>query len=204
MSSSKPFHRFSLASVSDDFGRRPIYLFTFLLYDIASLGLALNQSSYAALLMLRAVQSQGASAALSLCYGTVADITTPATRGKLLGPMLAMGNVGTRTGPIVGDWIAIASGSFTRAFWALFIFGAVMFVAMAVILPETARNVIGNGSIGDERVKTVLGIHEDFSSDSQAGVSHPFKLKRPFLSLRLIFYKVTFLILWISSSYYAL
>ncbi|KKY27862.1 putative major facilitator superfamily [Phaeomoniella chlamydospora] len=78
-----------LASVSDHFGRRPIYLMAFTLFTFSSLGLALNESSYAVLLLLRALQSLGASAVLSLSYGTLADITVSAERGKMLGPMLA-------------------------------------------------------------------------------------------------------------------
>ena len=211
-----------LASVSDHFGRRPIYLFTFLLYDVSSLGLALTKTSYAGLLVLRAAQSLGASAVLSLSYGTIADITTPATRGKLLGPMLAMGNVGTCIGPIIGGWIALASGSFVWAFWALFIFGVVMLVAMAMVLPETARNVVGNGSVMDDRwnqsiwqiieyrrpwsekANILQMTHNDTGSGSHTKALRSFKLTSPFKSLRLIFYKDTSLIVWISSSYYAL
>lgn len=140
-----------LASISDHFGRRPIYLATFSLYSVASLGLALNKSSYAALLVLRAVQSFGASAVLSVNYGTVADVCVPAKRGKMLGPVLAAGNLGTCVGPIVGGWIALESGGFRWAFWALVIFGGLMLTALAILMPETARNVVGNGSIRDSR-----------------------------------------------------
>lgn len=138
-----------LASISDHFGRRPIYIATFALFSVASLGLALNKSSYAALIVLRAVQSLGASAVLSVNYGTVADVCVPAKRGEMLGPVLAAGNLGTCVGPIVGGWIALKSGGFRWAFWALVIFGGLMLTALAVLLPETARNVVGNGSISD-------------------------------------------------------
>jgi MFS family permease len=138
-----------LASTSDHFGRRPIYIATFALFSVASLGLALNKSSYAALLVLRAIQSLGASAVLSVNYGTVADVCVPAKRGKMLGPVLAAGNLGTCVGPIVGGWIAQKSGGFRWAFWALVIFGGLMLTALVVLLPETARNVVGNGSIRD-------------------------------------------------------
>ena len=43
------------ATASSHFGRRPIYLLTYALYTVASLGLALNKHSYAALLILRAL-----------------------------------------------------------------------------------------------------------------------------------------------------
>ncbi|KAF7503602.1 hypothetical protein GJ744_003585 [Endocarpon pusillum] len=140
-----------LASFSDYFGRRPIYLATFALYTVASLGLALNKSSYAALLALRALQSLGASAVLSGSYGTVADICVPAKRGKMLGPVLAAGNVGTCVGPVVGGWVALESGGFYGAFWALVGFGGLMLVALALFVPETARNVVGNGNVKESR-----------------------------------------------------
>ena len=140
-----------LASISDHSGRRPIYLTTFALYSVASLGLALNKSSYAALLVLRALQSLGASAVLSVNYGTVADVCVPAKRGAMLGPVLAAGNLGTCIGPIVGGWIALESGSFHWAFWALVIFGGLMLTVLALLIPETARNVVGNGSIRDSQ-----------------------------------------------------
>jgi MFS family permease len=140
-----------LASVSDHSGRRPIYLATFALYTVASLGLALNKSSYAALLALRALQSLGASAVLSVSYGTIADICVPAKRGKMLGPVLAAGNVGTCVGPIVGGWIALESGGFHAAFWALVGFGGLMLAALALLIPETARNVVGNGNVKDNQ-----------------------------------------------------
>lgn len=155
-----------LASFSDYFGRRPIYLATFALYTVASLGLALNKSSYAALLALRALQSLGASAVLSVSYGTVADICVPAKRGKMLGPVLAAGNVGTCVGPVVGGWVALESGGFYGAFWALVGFGGLMLVALALFIPETARNVVGNGIVMDSRWNQPLwGIFQQFWHD---------------------------------------
>jgi MFS family permease len=95
-----------LAGSSDYSGRRPVFLLCFGLYTLASLGLALNTSSFAGLIVLRALQSLGASAVLSVSYGTIADISVPAERGKLLGPLLTASNVGTCKGPIIGGAIA--------------------------------------------------------------------------------------------------
>ena len=103
-----------ISSFSDHLGRRPVYFGTFALYTVASFWLAVNTSSYAVLLILRALQSFGASALLSVTYGTVADICTSAERGKVLGPVMAAGNLGTGIGPIVGGCIALGSGSFHR------------------------------------------------------------------------------------------
>ena len=127
-----------LASTSDYFGRRPIHLLTFSLYILPSLGLALNKSSYPALLGLRALQSLGASTVLSMNQGAVVDVTVPLERGKILGVVLAAGNVGTSVGPIVGGSIAFTSGS------------GRMLISLAFLLPETARNVVGNDSVEEK------------------------------------------------------
>ena len=219
-----------LASISDHFGRRPIYLATFALFSVASLGLALNKSSYAALIVLRAVQSLGASTVLSVTYGTVADVCVPAKRGAMLGPVLAAGNLGTCIGPMVGGLIALKSGSFRWAFWALAIFGGLILAALVVLLPETARNVVGNGRAKDHRWNQPLwriprhwptrSATKDRPADNDlevgTSIGNPkmtlankalkrsLQLNSPLASIRVIFYLDTCLTIWLSSSYYAL
>ena len=51
--------------LADNIGRRPTYIITFTVFVIANIGLAL-QSSYAALLALRILQSLGSSAATTI------------------------------------------------------------------------------------------------------------------------------------------
>lgn len=65
-----------------------MFLVTLALYAFGNFGLALNKSksSYAALPVLRALQSLGASAALALSYGAVAEICVPNERDRMLGP----------------------------------------------------------------------------------------------------------------------
>lgn len=102
-----------LATSSDHFGRRPIFIGIFTLYALASLGLALNNSNYPALLVVRALQSLAASAVVSLSYGAVADFCLTERRRRMLGHLLVASNLGTCAGPIggVGGWIAEASGA---------------------------------------------------------------------------------------------
>ncbi|KAK5271993.1 hypothetical protein LTR40_013935, partial [Exophiala xenobiotica] len=59
-----------LSTPSDTLGRRPLFLLTFAIYTLASILLAIIRSNFAALLTLRALQSLGASAVLSVVYGT--------------------------------------------------------------------------------------------------------------------------------------
>ena len=221
------------ATASDHLGRRPIYLLTLTIYILASLGLALNRNSYPALICLRALQSLGASAVLSINYGTVVDITVPARRGKILGIVLAAGNVGTSLGPVLGGWIAFSDGSVWWVFWSLVIFGCVLLLSFVMLFPETARNIVGNGSTSDKswnyplwrifllswsKVRTSYitrtnqnheDIHMRNTHSHQKVPKSPkrtqlLKLKSPLAALRIIFYRDTFLIIWISSSFYAL
>ena len=114
---------------------------------LSNLGLALEHNSYAALVVLRAFQSLGASAAFAVSYGVVADVCVPAERGKMVGPVSMALNLGTCIGPIVGGWVAFRSGYYKWLFWFLTIIGVVLLVAVGGLLPETARNVVANGSV---------------------------------------------------------
>jgi hypothetical protein len=65
--------------MADQTGRRPVYILTLSIYLIANIALAL-QSNYAALLVLRALQSTGSSGTIALGTAVMADIATPAER----------------------------------------------------------------------------------------------------------------------------
>jgi MFS family permease len=133
--------------LSDSFGRRPVYLATFTLYTAASLGLSIVDRSYPALLLLRAMQSIGGSAVLSLAYAVVADVTVHSERGRFLAPMLTATNVGPCIGPIIGGGAVLASGDPRWCFRALLIFGASAVLLIGLVQPETARTVVGNGAV---------------------------------------------------------
>jgi Major Facilitator Superfamily len=70
--------------LADMAGRRPAYILAFTVYLGANIGLAL-QNSYAALFILRCMQSTGSSGAIALGYGVVADISTSSERGSYMG-----------------------------------------------------------------------------------------------------------------------
>lgn len=74
------------AAISETYGRRPAYLLCFVVYFGANLGLAL-QNNYAALLVLRCLQSSGSSGTSALAQGVVSDLATRAERGKYIAYM---------------------------------------------------------------------------------------------------------------------
>ncbi len=73
-----------IAGLSDGAGRRPAFAVSFIIYLGANIGLAL-QSNYAALLVLRLLQSAGSSSTIALGTAVVADIATTAERGLFVG-----------------------------------------------------------------------------------------------------------------------
>ncbi|KAJ6160452.1 MFS general substrate transporter [Penicillium chermesinum] len=72
-----------IAGFSDGAGRRPAYMICFTVYLAANLGLGL-QNSYAALAVLRCLQSAGSSGTVALANGLVGDLVTSADRALLL------------------------------------------------------------------------------------------------------------------------
>lgn len=76
-----------MGDMADQAGRRPIYILMFTLLIAANIGMAL-QNSYAALFVLRMLQSAGSSGLTSVAYGVIADITVAGERGGFVGSML--------------------------------------------------------------------------------------------------------------------
>ncbi|KAL4812644.1 major facilitator superfamily domain-containing protein [Aspergillus spinulosporus] len=204
----------------DTLGRRPVFLMTFSIYLAAALGLALNESSYAALAVLRGLQSIGGSAVMSLAYAVAADISPRSERGRILGPMLASTNLGPCVGPVIGGGAILASRNPLWCFWVLLIFGGSSLLLIGWTLPETARVVVGNGTvparnlwrtwwdilckrrnyqISDEAV--MQEVHDNINVGKTG--KGKWTIPNPFSSVRIIFYQDIFLILWVAVSPYA-
>lgn len=131
--------------LADTLGRRPAYLIGFAIYIGACIGIA-SCNTFAALLVLRCLQSSGSSSTIALGSGVVADIATSAERGIWMG--------WATSGPMIAPAIApVLGGIFTQflswrwMFWFLVILAGVFLVPFALTFPETGRNVVGNGSI---------------------------------------------------------
>ncbi|RFU79725.1 major facilitator superfamily domain, general substrate transporter [Trichoderma arundinaceum] len=131
--------------LADIAGRRPAYLISFIIYITANIGLA-NQSSYPALFILRCLQSSGSGGTYALNSGVIADISTTAERGKYMGAAQSGIMLGPAIGPILGGVLAEYLG-WRSIFWFLTICGSIYLIIFAITFPETARKVVGNGSI---------------------------------------------------------
>jgi multidrug resistance protein len=192
--------------LADTIGRRPVYLLTFALYTTASLGLALNRSSYATLLALRMLQSAGCSATAAVSYGVLADVAMPAERGRMLGAAMVAANLGPSFGPLIGGVLADRAG-WRWVFWFMVILGGSFLLVLFLVFPETARSIVANGSIPAHGINKAplffphRPLDEDKTSE-QTRRRLTFRLPNPFKSLKLVFYKDAAMVLWMSAIYY--
>ena len=212
--------------LSDSVGRRSVFLVTLAVYAFGNLGLALNRSSYAALLVLRALQSVGASAALAVSYGVVADVCVPSERGRMLGPVSMALNLGACVGPVIGGSVAWTSGGYEWVFWSLVMVGVVLWLGVGLFLPETARVLVGNGGgdtgrcwweeswssvlirwmfalKGNAKTKNQEGRDRgDGPVSSRKSAWQQCRLVNPLACLRVMFHFDTFFVLWMQGSFY--
>ena len=105
----------------------------------------------------------GISGAFAITYGAIADIASPAERGSYVG-VVALGfaksfntwmsswltcsrtNTAPSIGPLLGGIIA-ANAGWRWIFWILSIASGLCLLLMISFLPETARNIVGEGSL---------------------------------------------------------
>ena len=131
--------------LADMTGRRPAYVIGFIIYIGANIGLAL-QNNYAALFILRCLQSTGSSGTVALGSGVVADIASSGERGTYMGysqfgPMTA-----PAIAPVLGGILSQFPG-WRSLFWFSTIMAVIYLIPFTITFPETGRNVVGNGSV---------------------------------------------------------
>jgi multidrug resistance protein len=187
-----------LGDMADQSGRRPVSLVAFLLYFAANIGLAL-QNNYAALIVLRCVQSAGASGTLAIAYGVISDIATPAERGGYVGILMGFTNSAPLLGPVLGGFLA-QKLSWRWIFWILAIFSGVHLLGIFLLLPETSRKLTGNGSKLPSRsinkpVFAVLRPAATLVSPPTTGPQVALRFPNPLTCLVTLFQKGTFLLL---------
>ncbi|KAF8161396.1 MFS general substrate transporter [Crassisporium funariophilum] len=120
---------------ADVYGRRPAYLVSILIGFVSALGAA-KATSYGTLILARAINGIGASAALGLGAGTVVDVFYMHQRGKAMGIFTLMQTNGAHLAPIIGGYVARDRG-WRWCFWVGAILNAVMFIFIFFLMPET-------------------------------------------------------------------
>jgi EmrB/QacA subfamily drug resistance transporter len=136
--------------LSDLFGRRPIVIFAVGLFVISSALAGLSQQMWQ-FILFRGLQGLGGGAVFPIALAVVADLYTPAERGKYLGLFGAMFGLSSLIGPGLGGFI---TDTFTWH-WIFFINVPIGLVSLFILFrllpairrPEAARHIDYVGAI---------------------------------------------------------
>src|SRR6186713_2131507 len=90
--------------LSDLYGRRPIFIFAISLFVIASILCGLSQEMWQ-FVLFRGLQGLGGGAVFPLAFAVLADLYTPAERGKYAGYFGAVFGLSSIIGPALGGII---------------------------------------------------------------------------------------------------
>jgi MFS family permease len=132
-------------AVADVHGRRVTYMCTFVIFISACIGLA-ETKHYYQLVILRCLQSAGSASTIAIGAGVVGDITTREERGGYMGIYQAGLLAPVAIGPILGGIFSQTLG-WRAIFWFLSIYAGVFLIILILVLPETLRSMVGNGSV---------------------------------------------------------
>lgn len=133
------------SSLADTFGRRPVILISMLCYVGSSI--AISQSNvYWLLTVLRCVQAASIGPVIAISSGVSGDVCLAADRGSFVGMVSGMQLTGNAFGGLIGAALINQFG------WrGIFIFCSigcgVTLIFAIFVLPETMRQMVGNGSV---------------------------------------------------------
>lgn len=122
-------------TLSDSFGRRPVIIWSLVLYVIASIGAALAPT-FGVLLACRIVQGLSSGAGSVVGRAIVQDRFSGIEAQKILANVMMVFGLAPAIAPILGGWLQVSLG-WRSIFWFLAAFGVVMIVAVQRGLPES-------------------------------------------------------------------
>lgn len=152
------------SSLSEQFGRRSIFIISFICYIGFVIACALSQS-IAMLMVFRFFSGACAAAIQALGAGTMSDIYVPTERGTAMGYFYLGPLLGPLVGPIFGG-LLVDRFTWRGTMWFLVIISGVITVAMIVLVPETLHgrlpnNNNKNNSDSNKNEKTIVQDEEE-------------------------------------------
>jgi DHA1 family bicyclomycin/chloramphenicol resistance-like MFS transporter len=145
-------------TLSDSFGRRPVILFSLVLFCAASVGAATAQT-FGQLLLARGVQGLSAGAGMVVGQALVRDLLAGAAAQRMIAHVMMVFGVAPAIAPVIGGALQVAFG-WRASFTLMAAIALVLAVACARLLPETlapaARHRFDAGAIL-RRFGTALG-----------------------------------------------
>lgn len=122
--------------LSEQYGRRPIFIISFGIYVCFQIGCALSKN-IGSLLAFRFLAGTFAAGPLTNSGAVISDIWDAKTRGKALAFFTLAPFAGPSLGPTVGGFMAVAGVDWRWLFWLLTIFSGVCWVLIVFTHPET-------------------------------------------------------------------
>jgi EmrB/QacA subfamily drug resistance transporter len=102
--------------LSDNYGRKPFYLFAITVFIVGSAASAFATSMYM-LAAFRAFQGLGAGGLMSLALAIIGDIVAPRERARYQGYILAVFGLSSVLGPVIGGFFAGTSSILGISGW---------------------------------------------------------------------------------------
>jgi EmrB/QacA subfamily drug resistance transporter len=130
--------------LSDLFGRRPIIIWAVVVFVVASILAGLSQDMWQ-FILFRGLQGLGGGAVFPVALAVVADLYTPAERGKYMGLFGAVFGLSSLIGPAIGGLIT----DLISWHWIFFVNVPLGLISLAILWrllpairrPEAARNI---------------------------------------------------------------
>jgi EmrB/QacA subfamily drug resistance transporter len=156
--------------LSDLFGRRPIFIWAIGLFIAASIGAALSQEMWQ-FILFRGLQGLGGGAVFPLAFAVLADLYTPAERGKYAGFFGAVFGLSSIIGPALGGiltdtlgWNSIFLINVPIGLISLYV---IIRLLPAIKHPEAGRNIdyVGAALFTAAIAPFLIGLTNRTSSD---------------------------------------
>ncbi|ETW87361.1 major facilitator superfamily [Heterobasidion irregulare TC 32-1] len=168
--------------VSEQIGRRPVFVVSFLFYTGFQVGCALSHNT-GSILVFRFLSGCFAAAPLTNSGGVVSDIWDAKTRGRAMVLFAVAPFAGPALGPVVSGWIEVGGASWRWLFWVLTIFAGLCLVAIVFTVPETYVPILTvrkaehiRKVTGDERYYAPLETKISISKQVENILAKPFKI----------------------------
>jgi DHA1 family bicyclomycin/chloramphenicol resistance-like MFS transporter len=122
-------------ALADSFGRRPVVLWSIVVFTLASAGCALSHN-VGLLVFFRLLQGMSSGGGLVVSRAVIRDMFPPEQAQKVMSQVTIYFGVAPAIAPIIGGWLLVHLG-WHSIFWFLVAVGIVLFTANYKLLPET-------------------------------------------------------------------
>ncbi|KZT71137.1 MFS general substrate transporter [Daedalea quercina L-15889] len=170
--------------LSEQYGRRPVFLVSFPVYICFTFGCALSRNT-TSIMIFRLLCGVFAAAPMSNSGALISDIWDAQTRGKALSLFIIAPFMAPAWGTILSGYLAESALSWRWLFWIMAIIAGVSLLLIAFTLPETYGPVLLvqkaralRADTGDDRYTAPLELAPPMSISARAHytVSVPFKM----------------------------